>query len=77
MSSRLAYPYPQWVYEARYSDGYNILAFNAYNAKGRPRRHLMRFLAQCGNAVFLQALLLKLFPLFIRAMTESWFFTLP
>lgn len=77
MSSRLAYPYRKWVQKARYSKGYNVLTFDKYNRGGSPRRHLMRFFAQCDNTVFLEALLLKLFPLSLGEVAERSFFTLP
>lgn len=76
MSSRLAYRYPEWVHEAWYLEGYNILEFHHYNREGCPRRHLIRFLVQCNNLVFSHALLQKQFPLSLSGAAEYWLYTL-
>lgn len=77
MNSRLAYPNPEWVNKARYAEAYQIPRFTAYNNEGCPRRHLLRFLAECGNTVFTIVMVLNQFLLSLQGVAENWFFTLP
>lgn len=59
----LSHPFPQWVEMVLFPRGYSIPQFPLYNGVGCPRRHLVHFLALCGNTIRSQALLLRHFVL--------------
>ncbi|CAL5425633.1 unnamed protein product [Camellia sinensis] len=71
------HPFPNWVEWVQFSRGYAVPHFSLYNGTGCPRRHLVRFLAQCGNTVKSQALLLRQFVLSLEGWAVDWYFSLP
>ncbi|CAL5330193.1 unnamed protein product [Camellia sinensis] len=66
------HPFPNWVEWVQFPP-----RFPLYNGVGCPRRHLVRFLAQCGNTVKSQALLLRQFVLSLEGWAADWYFSLP
>lgn len=58
--------------EVRLPIGYTVPQFHMYNGYGCPRRHLVRFLAQCGDTVHSQALLLRQFVLSPEGEAFEW-----
>ncbi|KAK2980357.1 hypothetical protein RJ640_014530 [Escallonia rubra] len=72
----LRYPFPTWVETVPFPRGYQVPIFFIYSGVGCLRRHLIRFLAQCGDTVRSQALLLRKFALSLDGLAENWFFNL-
>ncbi|KAH7836484.1 hypothetical protein Vadar_001965 [Vaccinium darrowii] len=72
-----SHPFPQWVEMVLFPRGYSIPHFPLYNGVGCPRRHLVHFLALCGNTIRSQALLLRQFVLSLEGWAADWYFSLP
>ncbi|KAG5565468.1 hypothetical protein RHGRI_001378 [Rhododendron griersonianum] len=70
------HPYPEWVEMVLFSRGYSIPQFPLYNGVRCPRRHLVHFLALCGNTIRSQALLLRQFVLSLGGWAADWYFSL-
>ncbi|KAG8376466.1 hypothetical protein BUALT_Bualt09G0066400 [Buddleja alternifolia] len=66
-------PYPEWVEQVAYPSGYVIPNFFPYRGAGCPRKHLVLFLASCGNSAESQALLLRQFPLSLEHIVLEWY----
>ncbi|KAG8369438.1 hypothetical protein BUALT_Bualt14G0013700 [Buddleja alternifolia] len=65
--------YPEWVEQVAYPFGYVIPNFFPYRGGGCPRKHLVLFLASCGNSAESQALLLRQFPLSLEHIALEWY----
>ncbi|KAG8362650.1 hypothetical protein BUALT_BualtUnG0054700 [Buddleja alternifolia] len=66
-------PYSEWVEQVAYPSGYVIPNFFPYRGAGCPRKHLVLFLASCGNSAESQALLLRQFPLSLEHIALEWY----
>ncbi|KAG8367735.1 hypothetical protein BUALT_Bualt16G0103800 [Buddleja alternifolia] len=66
-------PCPEWVEQVAYPPGYVIPNFFPYRGAGCPRKHLVLFLASCGNSAESQALLLRQFPLSLEHIALEWY----